>query len=545
MTDPISIAGLALAVGGTITACLKYGRQLVKLCRDSRHLEAGILDIILTIEGIWLKTETQLQSLRSIWSSLRSELQVHYTEALENLEIKLLAAIKSVDAFCDVTDVSASPHKKLRAPFLHKHLKQAMADLEGWQRRFDPSWYLITRITEPKVDARLKISDEAQEETDPSMARLTRMREAIKQISSPDNTDKTGSVFKDASVVQTSKTPIPGTTTFLASYRGVDQPILLDGTRYPATPTARTAKAYARDLARLLANVDPKTFSLLKCDGVIEFPESPNSSQFEFIFPIPQGLSNPRTLRCLLLEQPTCSLSQRVRLAKQLARSVMFVHAMGFVHKGIRPETVLIFTEDNASQQAVPEPATANANANLGPSYLVGFERTRRADGPTDLHGDHEWARNLYRHPQRQGLWPEDLYSMQHDIYSLGVCLLEIALWQSFVRSKFPSSPESADLTVPWEELDIVHAIEDKDPKRGGFAIKASLTELAERRLPALVGDVYTEVVVTCLGCLDSGEENVFGTERDLRVKLRDEDGVVVGVRFAENVLLRIEEICV
>ncbi|PLN80543.1 hypothetical protein BDW42DRAFT_170631 [Aspergillus taichungensis] len=545
MTDPISIAGLALAVGGTITACLKYGRQLIKLCHDSRHLESGIVEIVLTIEGIWLKTETQLQSLRSIWSSLRSELQVHYTDALDNLKIKLLAAIKSVDAFCDVTEVSASTHKKLRAPFLHKHLKQAVSDLEGWQRRFDPSWYLITRITEPKVDARLKISDEAQEEMDPSMVRLSRMRETIRQISFSDNTDTTGSIFKDASLIQTSRILIPGTTISLASYRGMNQPILLDRTRYPATPTARTAKAYIRDLARLLANVDPETFSLFRCDGVIELSESPNSSQFEFIFPIPQGLSNPRTLRSLLLERPTCSLSQRVRLAKQLARSVMFVHAMGFVHKGIRPETVLIFTEENTSQQTKPEPAKAYTNASLGPSYLVGFERTRRADGPTDMHGDREWARNLYRHPQRQGLWPEDLYSMQHDIYSLGVCLLEIALWQSFVRPQSPSSPESAESTVPWEDLDIAHALEDKDPKRGGFTIKTALTELADGRLPALVGDVYTEVVLTCLGCLDSGEENVFGTERDLRVRLRDEDGVVVGVRFAENVLLRIEDICV
>ena len=519
-----------------MTDCNRYGRQLIKLCRDNRHLESEIVEILLTIEGIWLKTETQLQSLRSIWSSLRSELQVHYTEALDNLQIKLLAAIKSVEAFCDVTEVTASPHKKLRAPFLHKHIKQAVAALEGWQRRFDPSWYLITRISAPKVDARLKINDEAQEETDPSMVRLTRMRETIKQISSPDSTDTKGSIFKDASVVQTSKTPIPGTTTFLASYRGMNKLILLDRTRYPATPNARTAKAYTRDLARLLANVDPETFSLLKCDGVIEFPESSNNSQFEFIFPIPQGLSDPRTLRSLLLERPTCSLSQRVRLARQLARSVMFVHAMGFVHKGIRPETVLIFTEEDASKQTEQVPRKANTKASLGPSYLVGFERTRRADGPTDLHGDREWARNLYRHPQRQGLWPEDLYSMQHDIYSLGVCLLEIALWQSFVRPQIPSSPESAEPTVPWEDLDIAHAIQDKDPKRGGFEIKTALTEFAEERLPALVGDVYTEVVVTCLGCLDSGEQNVFGTERDLRIRLRDEDGVVVGVRFAENV---------
>lgn len=42
--------------------------------------------------------------------------------------------------------------------------------------------------------------------------------------------------------------------------------------------------------------------------------------------------------------------------------------------------------------------------------------------------GDNLMDRNFYRHPNRQGESPKDIYVMQHDIYSLGICLLEIGL---------------------------------------------------------------------------------------------------------------------
>lgn len=267
------------------------------------------------------------------------------------------------------------------------------------------------------------------------------------------------------------------------------------------------------DLARLLRHVDPSTFSLLKCDGVIEVLTD-QDTQFQFIFEVPHGLHSPRPLRNLLVESQRISLSKRVQLAKQLARSVMFVHTTGFVHKSIRPETIMIFRE---------------GNEDIGPSFLVGFERIRRAEAQTDLLGDLEWERNLYRHPVRQGLWSEEAFIMQHDIYSLGVCLLEMALWESFVRN------DNIGTTAPWSELAIHDAILDKDARHGGFAMKKELVAIAKNRLPAMVGDQYTNIVLACLCCLDGVDDNIF---RDVK----DNDDIVIGVRFIENVciLLRV-----
>ncbi|OQD90471.1 hypothetical protein PENANT_c001G01638 [Penicillium antarcticum] len=89
---------------------------------------------------------------------------------------------------------------------------------------------------------------------------------------------------------------------------------------------------------------------------------------------------------------------------------------------------------------------------------------------------------------------------MQHDKYSPRVCLLEIALWQSFVQVE-------QDLACPWSDLDIETAISDEDARRGGF----------------------------------TREDNVFETQSHVN----DDDGIVVGVRYIENVLLKLEELII
>ncbi|KAL4776578.1 hypothetical protein BDW60DRAFT_86312 [Aspergillus nidulans var. acristatus] len=35
--------------------------------------------------------------------------------------------------------------------FYKKSIMQATQDLENWQRKFDPSWFLITRMADPMI----------------------------------------------------------------------------------------------------------------------------------------------------------------------------------------------------------------------------------------------------------------------------------------------------------------------------------------------------------------------------------------------------------
>src|SRR5205085_843846 len=129
----------------------------------------------------------------------------------------------------------------------------------------------------------------------------------------------------------------------------------------PTADVDRTSRD-VRKLARILSNVDRSTFGLLVCDGVIK-SSSPASQDeeadtmgsgaqyayggllqlFKFLFAIPSSLRSPKSLRSLLVEGDLNSpLNYRFDIAKQLTNSVLFVHSSQFVHKYIRPETVIV-----------------------------------------------------------------------------------------------------------------------------------------------------------------------------------------------------------
>jgi hypothetical protein len=59
--------------------------------------------------------------------------------------------------------------------------------------------------------------------------------------------------------------------------------------------------------------------------------------------------------------------------------------------------------------------------------FVVGFEFSREESDRSTTEQDDKLERNIYRHPDRQGP-PEARFNMLHDIYSLGVVLLEIGL---------------------------------------------------------------------------------------------------------------------
>lgn len=187
---------------------------------------------------------------------------------------------------------------------------------------------------------------------------------------------------------------------------------------------------------------------------------------------------------------------------------MIFLHSASFVHKNIRPETVL--TTDS------------------GASYLVGFSRFRPAAGYTYMLGDTLWNQNLYRHPTRQGMVPEEMYNMHHDVYSLGVCLLEIGVWTSFVQ--YAIGPDGKEAILPGLH-EIAAVPQMRDERKRAFELKRVLTGVASERLPNSMGDRYCEVVLACLTCLEKGS----GVAQSNALS-DDDDGVVMGVQYIQNV---------
>ena len=247
------------------------------------------------------------------------------------------------------------------------------------------------------------------------------------------------------------------------------------------------------------------------------------------VYRTPKWVEKPKSLRDLLLNTKfASSLSHKFVIAQQLARSVCYVHAFGFVHKNIRPETVLVVNSDSAE---------------ITPStYLVGFGDFRKEEGKTAKLGDETFEKNLYRHATRQGLHPETDYVMQHDIYNLGVCLLEIGLWRSFIeyqpRQQTEVNPTPV-ATKPSAALSIRDSTNKEESKE--FLLhtgKQELVNMARTDLPRQMGSKYTEIVITCLTCLDHDSPD-FGDPSDFE----DEDGIRVGARYIEKVCLFITKL--
>lgn len=395
--------------------------------------------MLLMIENHWIKMRRQIEFLSSVWDDLDDELQVHQHHVLVVLQGKLQRAISVVDSLYGSGKENSSLKRVMRkqgdvkrakyAILGKERLREAIEELRDWSSMFDPSWFLMTSIRNPKFDEVL--TEQSSIHRGP-LSELKNLRDAAKVDDVSDSMDK--SMFISSNDLSLERMPIRFSSCQVAKDQHqrriayiTDNMVL-----HPQADIQGTIKD-VRKLARTLSRVDPLTFGLLRCAGVIKHlspavdilkpPSQAGSAaqveSFELIFSAPNGFGAPESLRALLLspsqEHP---LNERFEVAKQLANSVMFVHNAQFVHKNISPETVLLLKDDSST---------------LGMPFLVGFEKFRLADGRTYHIGDSLWQQNLYRHPTRQGLRPIEDYRMQHDIYSLGVCLLEIGMWSSLV----------------------------------------------------------------------------------------------------------------
>ena len=395
--------------------------------------------------------------------------------------------------------------KRVKYVLIKESLDKAIEDLKAWQDAFDPSWYLIMKAATPQIDLELARVTHSSNRTSLSSAKS--LRAALKG-----NEATANPIFLPEDGLESIREfDIPFSSAKLGERSQSGKILIMDQiTCLPHADVAMLAKDI-RDLARKLSHSDPATFGLLNCKGVIKHMRNSSNQPptFTFVFRIPEEFSEPRSLRSRLLEQnPHHSLSDRFKLACDLAKAISYVHTFGFVHKNVRPETILIFK---------------TAASTIGSVSLVGFENFRTAEGWTLRSGDSSWEKNLYRHPRRQGPKPEDKYIMQHDIYSLGVCLLELGLWESFVayeESRGIVSP-SAALGLPTEHLGA----------RGISVTKDHLVSLARGLLPSRMGNKFAEIVETCLTCLDENNAD-FGDEHEFT----DSDGILVGVRYIEKV---------
>ncbi|KAK4495509.1 hypothetical protein PRZ48_013841 [Zasmidium cellare] len=489
---------------------MRLGNDLVNIYQTLRDARVELSERIVNVESCWNRTRWQLEFIQRIWPTLSEAHQSIQEEILKILKSKLESADKKLSKLLKrptEPNESNGPRPAVRRwkyLFVKSYLDETIKSLNKWQAIYDPSWYLIIRVASPIIDAELDRPQTAVSRD------ATNVWKTAAQIRS---TLQKGAasyehLFLDRKGLDSTKAyHIPYSSARHIQRLGSDKWFIVDPVPCLANAYVGLMSKDIRVLAAKLHHADPSTFGVLRCRGAVKVNRNSNGRliAFDLVFET-STTEKPRTLRSCLVQRTPHSLTERLELARQLAKSVNYVHTLDFVHKNVRPDNLVGF-----------------GDTHLGSFYLVGFEQVRSAEGMSYMQGDTDWQKNLYRHPSRQGLSLDQPYCMQHDIYSLGVCLLEIGLWESFVvygPAGQPPLPNTTMLRASIEEL------QKKNPRQ----VKDLLVYLAKRDIPQAMGDIYSEVVVNCLTCLD--EDNVdFGDSTDFE----GADGIAVGLRYIEK----------
>ncbi|KAF3937445.1 hypothetical protein ABW19_dt0209089 [Dactylella cylindrospora] len=242
-----------------------------------------------------------------------------------------------------------------------------------------------------------------------------------------------------------------------------------------------------RKMALLHMQEKPTTFRTLHGLGYTQrfaFSE-PRDLGMVYEFPMENKDDEYLTL-CRAIESCKCiPLERRMRAAYALSISILQMHAIGWLHKSIKSDNVLLFAQRSLS--------STGSHIKLEDPYLIGFGSPRqRTDQSLGLN-DFSLGRDLYRHPDRWGQ-PKVHSSLKHDIYAFGILLLEIGLWAHIVT-----------LDDSWTTKTLHKVIADPE------AVREKLQKFIDERLAHHAGTSYAKAVSLCLS--DAPEFNCQGEE--------------------------------
>jgi hypothetical protein len=196
----------------------------------------------------------------------------------------------------------------------------------------------------------------------------------------------------------------------------------------PAETEKRT-----KALAELLTIQKPEDFCTPKCLGYFDGCDFDQGERYGWVFEMPSESTDDTAPKSLLeilesdllkSESKLPALSNRIALASKLVTCMLYLHTVNWLHKGVRSDNVIFLpTGKNIIDFTKPN--------------LSGFEYSRPIDSDTTTR-ETELKWDIYRWPGIQREVPRKANSRKmYDIYSLGLVLLEIALWKPLHKILF------------------------------------------------------------------------------------------------------------
>ncbi|SPQ23168.1 baad7df4-cf99-48ef-b474-ff4856f29c0e [Thermothielavioides terrestris] len=200
----------------------------------------------------------------------------------------------------------------------------------------------------------------------------------------------------------------------------------------PGSDREKEAGLRTLALAEMLHLPKPATLHAPECIGYFDDRDVSGADRYGWIFKMPDG--SDYDTRVLSLHDMfgrgarlRPSLSQRVAMASALCATVLDLHAVNWLHKGIFSDNVLFHFNGDAGGAAADD---AGLGYDPEKPVLSGFEFSR-PDGTHTTAREVDVVWDLYRWPAIQRERPTERNSRKtYDLYSLGLVLLEIAHWE-------------------------------------------------------------------------------------------------------------------
>lgn len=204
-------------------------------------------------------------------------------------------------------------------------------------------------------------------------------------------------------------------------------------------------------------------------------------------------------------------LEQKFQLAARVCTTVLNLHCSGWLHKSIRSDNVLLWrtSQESGDVEDMNSPESTSSVFPVAEEYdvfLKGFEFAREAVGKSNPF-ESTVVDDLYRHPDRQGL-PSTQFTRQHDLYAVGLLLLEIGEGRTLSSLVDRHTRLSAEERAQYSPQEYQYLF-------GKIAINS---------LPVSMGSRYANAVVRCL-------EGDFGVEMD------DKHGSQLALAFQRQVV--------
>ena len=318
---------------------------------------------------------------------------------------------------------------------------------------------------------------------------------------------KRGVILKDGDEKDPSRTDLGGRSrrqwANLRQGDGTIRRVIVEFKDRPLNPPHDATKQATKELNSLVRELriaaQKETMQVFYCHGYYDCAE-----HYGIVYGLPPSV-DMNTMQCeslgsILLKPEynrilAANLRNRIQLAEAIATTLLNLHSVQWVHKSLNPDNVLLFGRRNSD---------GSIDFDWSRPYLVGFDASRSNFGVTDKRSPNLfWENRVYTHPERQSE-EHNRYKKMHDIYSLGVMLLELGMMDCFKHSRYRKNQKE------WTNL-------GKEMLLQKFVTTA-------KSMKGVIGPLYEEIVLTCLlGSFGVSEENEDVNETLLMGAFRSE----------------------